>query len=953
MDNSILKSHINDIQKAAREGNLVVFAGAGVSNNSGVPVWNKLTDAFKNELPEFARNISDDLKLAQIYKTTYPAKFLETVRAVLKDGEIVPNAIHNAILDLKPCHIITTNYDDLIEQACKERFELYQAVSSDEDMTSIPNTHIIVKMHGEYSKGNIVLAEEDYYDYSRNFPLLRAFVLSLLASKTVLFIGFSFNDINLKYILREIQTVLCREMRPVYMLTDTAFSHEQIRYLEEKGICPICMDEKTIDVFLKSCATVECCPDSITNPHGKNLFNQLKIIHSFEGERDLLRRIVACVERYDNELPVLGDFVLWVLPEDVRKHFKKEAYSLRIDSEYLDAITGKVKTKSDLRNFLRRYSDIYGKLKKLCYRNSIYYINKTSIISNAYLRKKQQKVEYDALDLLYRCDYVGVIKRVKALNGVPCALSNKDLELPFVLYRMGKYEMAFELFCSLASKYWENRKYILYVICRINMLHLSRIIAWNPNSIWGNKARQIEEVSIYDVLRETPLDGCIRTIFEELVSYRMLIKKESHTRDLREKIEQQKESARNGGCSWNNYPIELLYDFPSIIDFCMANYITMDNLSYANGAFRNIASGLMDSLLIPGDDIRNSKIRAFIPEMLLLMTNHISNDDLARIMAKCGNGTMNVDASAKDLLKSMTRNINQSLTDKMHVIEDFFASSLFCNMIRNISELLCRLPDDCMPEVDWYDLMANHIRIADEKAYGRMLPILIRKQKPSNVAAEKLIQVFLNPSVRSDSNPDLIEMLAKVIDENGKQYTMLESWEKYSNVNYCCLAVLYPILPLEKQSSLTEYLKNNVDTLVEAVAIEISTPCKIMDEDMFNRLLISMNESNNPYHREQTMYWLKRLYFTDGYEQYRPEIEELAQRDSFMKFILKPTENLKDMREDWVLWLEDDELRNVIGNDELMIRIGKYCKDVYDNVSKEIKRRIWKVITTNNIESQI
>ena len=46
------------------------------------------------------------------------------------------------------------------------------------------------------------------------------------------------------------------------------------------------------------------------------------------------------------------------------------------------------------------------------------------------------------------------------------------------------------------------------------------------------------------------------------------------------------------------------------------------------------------------------------------------------------------------------------------------------------------------------------------------------------------------------------------------------------------------------------------------------------------------------------------------------------------------------MREDWVLWLEDDELRNVIGNEELMIRMGIYCKGVYDNVSKEIKRRI-------------
>ena len=953
MGYSILKSHIKDIQKAAREENLVVFVGAGVSNNSGVPVWNKLTDAFKGELPEFARNVNDDLKLAQIYKTTYPAKFLETVRTVLKDGEIVPNAIHNAILDLKPCHIITTNYDDLIEQACKERFELYQTVSSDEDMTAIPNTHIIVKMHGDYSKGNIVLAEEDYYDYSRNFPLLRAFVLSLLASKTVLFIGFSFNDINLKYILREIQTVLCRKMRPVYMLTDTAFSHEQIQYLEEKGICPICMDEKTIEVFLKSCATMVSCPDSITNPHGKNLFNQLKIIQSFEEEKDLLRRIIACVEKYDNELPVLGDFVQWVLPKDARRHFKRDAYSLRIDGEYLETITGKITTKSEFRNFLRRYSDIYGKLKDLCYRNSIYYINQTSIISNSYLRKKQQKVEYDALDLLYRCDYVGVIKRVKLLNGAPCALSNKDLELPFVLCRMGKHEMAFELFCSLASKYWENRKYILYIICRINMQNLSSIIVRNPNSILGNKARQIKEVSIYDVLRETPLDGCIRTIFEELVSYRMLIKKESHTRELREKIEQQKESARNGGCSWNNYPIELLYDFPSIIDFCMANYIMMDNSSYANGAFRNIASGLMDSLLIPGDDIRNSKIKAFIPEMLLLMANHISNEDLARIMAKCGNGTMNVDASAKDLLKSMTRNIHQSLTEKRHVIDDYFVSNLFCNMIRNISELLCRLPDDCMPDVDWYDVMANQIRIADEKAYGRMLPILIRKKKPSNVAAEKLIQVFLNPSVRSDSNPDLIETLAKVIEENGKQYTMFEPWEKYCNVNYCCLAVLYPILPLEEQSSLKDYLKNNVDTLVEAVAIEISTPCKIMDEALFNRLLGSMNNSNDPYQIELTMYWLKRLYFADGYEPYRPAIEKLAQRDSFMRFILNPMENLKDMREDWILWLNDDELRNVIGNEELMIRMGIYCKGVYDNVSKEIKRRIWKVITTNHKESQI
>ena len=72
-----------------------------------------------------------------------------------------------------------------------------------------------------------------------------------------------------------------------------------------------------------------------------------------------------------------------------------------------------------------------------------------------------------------------------------------------------------------------------------------------------------------------------------------------------------------------------------------------------------------------------------------------------------------------------------------------------------------------------------------------------------------------------------------------------------------------------------------------------------------------------------------------------------------MKFILKPTENLKDMREDWVLWLEDEEVCKVIGYGELRVRIGEGWKGVCAKGSKWIKRRIWKVITTNNIESQI
>lgn len=135
----MLQTYLEDLQYASRNNRLVVFVGAGVSNNSGVPVWGRLIDALKTELPEFTKWENDDLKVAQIYKTTYPDKFLDKVKLELKNGRIVPNAVHDALLDLKPCHIITTNYDDLIEQACRKRYAQYAVVGEDADLPKQKN----------------------------------------------------------------------------------------------------------------------------------------------------------------------------------------------------------------------------------------------------------------------------------------------------------------------------------------------------------------------------------------------------------------------------------------------------------------------------------------------------------------------------------------------------------------------------------------------------------------------------------------------------------------------------------------------------------------------------------------------------------------------------------------------------------------------------------------------
>ena len=78
-------------------------------------MWSELIQGLKKELPDSLKNETDDLKIAQLYKDSRGYKeYIEKIKELLLHGKIAPNPIHDAILELAPCHIITTNYDDLI-----------------------------------------------------------------------------------------------------------------------------------------------------------------------------------------------------------------------------------------------------------------------------------------------------------------------------------------------------------------------------------------------------------------------------------------------------------------------------------------------------------------------------------------------------------------------------------------------------------------------------------------------------------------------------------------------------------------------------------------------------------------------------------------------------------------------------------------------------------------------
>lgn len=273
-----IQEMIADISKSINDNKLVVFVGAGVSKNYGYPDWNKLTDKILAEINLEKhielKNILEDCKqpvisankktlkktinklgyatdeylmyaqylynyLIKKYKNKNERekKFIEIVKKILNDKEKVDEKydIISKIFELTPQHIITTNFDSLLEDYNHGNYEL---IVQDTDIANSNSNNYIIKMHGDFEHTNIVLKESDYHNYSENFKLIDNFIKSVFASYTLLFIGFSANDPNFKQIYAWISRILGEETRNAYFLNlnKKSIDKHRISYLNNKFI---------------------------------------------------------------------------------------------------------------------------------------------------------------------------------------------------------------------------------------------------------------------------------------------------------------------------------------------------------------------------------------------------------------------------------------------------------------------------------------------------------------------------------------------------------------------------------------------------------------------------------------------------------------------------------------------------------------------------------------------
>ena len=154
MNNQELLKYIDLFREKGEKGKLVVFVGAGVSCNvKGMPDWNGLIQnmakaigyskciscRYRSETCEdncfFKNEYSADefLKIPQyVYNTDkalYDQILTESISAAGADSPL-----SSAIFDINPAHIITTNYDQLLESSENVFCKQYQVIVRDKDL---------------------------------------------------------------------------------------------------------------------------------------------------------------------------------------------------------------------------------------------------------------------------------------------------------------------------------------------------------------------------------------------------------------------------------------------------------------------------------------------------------------------------------------------------------------------------------------------------------------------------------------------------------------------------------------------------------------------------------------------------------------------------------------------------------------------------------------------------
>lgn len=213
-----------ELKRLYRDGRVLPFVGAGVSmalsweNAKGEtvtgPSWNEMVSEAARILgydePELLRMRGTDLQILEYFrikkKNFAPLINWMVRRLDAPDHALQSSTLHKRLAELSNCQLFySTNYDDFLERSFKVLGRKTQVIATEEDMGFSNIDTQIVKFHGDFNNPDeMVMSEGHYYRRMKLDGVMDLKLRSDLFGRSVIFVGYSFRDINIAYLFQTV-----------------------------------------------------------------------------------------------------------------------------------------------------------------------------------------------------------------------------------------------------------------------------------------------------------------------------------------------------------------------------------------------------------------------------------------------------------------------------------------------------------------------------------------------------------------------------------------------------------------------------------------------------------------------------------------------------------------------------------------------------------------------------
>lgn len=230
---------------AALNGNLVIFAGAGVSTENEMAFPTTLYDEVRSELSIGDAPPFSDVMERYCNQPNGRAMLLNRIRLRFERAKLWPETLractrfHNVIATIPQIEdIVTTNWDDFFEITCNAT-----PFVNGEDFVFWNSTgRKVFKIHGSINNFGSMVATPA--DFERRYRELESGIMGsalrlMLATKTVVFAGYSLRDPQFVQLYQTVVKDMSGMNQHPYIVTIDRDSPERF---EELGLTPIITD---------------------------------------------------------------------------------------------------------------------------------------------------------------------------------------------------------------------------------------------------------------------------------------------------------------------------------------------------------------------------------------------------------------------------------------------------------------------------------------------------------------------------------------------------------------------------------------------------------------------------------------------------------------------------------------------------------------------------------------